>query len=116
MIRRIAAPVLLLMLLAGCQEAGKPPAPVRSSPHLSSHSSAIPTPTPSLPRPTLPVGGAPTGAPTKTPAKPTTAPPKDVYYQNCAEVRTAGKAPLRRGQPGYRSGLDRDGDGIACDT
>ncbi|MFI6938539.1 excalibur calcium-binding domain-containing protein [Streptomyces sp. NPDC050418] len=27
----------------------------------------------------------------------------------------AGAAPIYRGQPGYRSGLDRDGDGIACD-
>ena len=38
-----------------------------------------------------------------------------VYYANCAAVRTAGKAPLRRGDPGYRAGLDRDGDGIACE-
>jgi hypothetical protein len=40
----------------------------------------------------------------------------DVYYANCAAVRAAGKAPLRRGQPGYRSALDRDGDGVACDA
>jgi len=39
-----------------------------------------------------------------------------VSYSNCDEVRAAGKAPLLRGQPGYRSGLDRDNDGIACDT
>ncbi len=39
----------------------------------------------------------------------------DVFYANCAAVRAAGKAPLYRGQPGYRSPLDRDGDGIACE-
>ncbi|GAA1659540.1 hypothetical protein GCM10009765_06120 [Fodinicola feengrottensis] len=39
-----------------------------------------------------------------------------VYYQNCTAVRAAGKAPLYRGQPGYRSALDRDHDGIACET
>lgn len=39
----------------------------------------------------------------------------EVYYKNCAAVRAAGKAPLYRGQPGYRPGLDRDGDGIACE-
>lgn len=39
----------------------------------------------------------------------------NVYYSNCAAVRAAGKAPLYRGSPGYRSGLDRDGDGIACE-
>ncbi|MFD8243694.1 excalibur calcium-binding domain-containing protein [Nocardia sp. NPDC059691] len=27
----------------------------------------------------------------------------------------AGKAPLRRGQPGYAPHLDRDNDGIACE-
>lgn len=39
-----------------------------------------------------------------------------VYYANCDEVRAAGAAPLYAGEPGYRKGLDRDGDGIACDT
>lgn len=38
-----------------------------------------------------------------------------VYYANCAAVRAAGAAPLRRGDPGYRSGLDRDDDGVACE-
>jgi len=38
-----------------------------------------------------------------------------VYYANCAAARAAGVAPLHRGDPGYRSGLDRDGDGIACE-
>lgn len=38
-----------------------------------------------------------------------------VYYENCAAVRAAGKAPLYQGQPGYRPGLDRDGDGVACE-
>ncbi|MGY6668287.1 excalibur calcium-binding domain-containing protein [Bacillus cereus] len=37
------------------------------------------------------------------------------YYKNCAAVRAAGKAPLYKGQPGYDSHLDRDGDGIACE-
>ena len=38
-----------------------------------------------------------------------------VYYASCAAVRTAGKAPLLRGQPGYRSKLDGDRDGVACE-
>ncbi|MEC3248413.1 excalibur calcium-binding domain-containing protein [Bacillus cereus] len=37
------------------------------------------------------------------------------YYKNCAAVRAAGKAPLYKGQPGYDSHLDRDGDGVACE-
>ncbi|MBT0670346.1 excalibur calcium-binding domain-containing protein [Novosphingobium profundi] len=37
------------------------------------------------------------------------------YYPNCTAVRAAGRAPLRRGEAGYRADLDRDGDGIACE-
>ncbi|VCT92257.1 Thermonuclease [Mycolicibacterium hassiacum DSM 44199] len=43
------------------------------------------------------------------------APAPTVYYRNCAEARAAGAAPLLRGQPGYRSDLDGDGDGVACE-
>lgn len=38
----------------------------------------------------------------------------EVTYASCADVRAAGKAPLHRGDPGYSSKLDRDGDGVAC--
>ncbi|MFI5536841.1 excalibur calcium-binding domain-containing protein [Nocardia sp. NPDC051900] len=41
--------------------------------------------------------------------------PPGPYYKNCTEVRNAGKAPPRRGQPGYAPHLDRDNDGIACE-
>lgn len=37
------------------------------------------------------------------------------YYANCTAARAAGAAPLYVGQPGYRAGLDRDNDGIACE-
>jgi hypothetical protein len=39
----------------------------------------------------------------------------DTYYKNCAQAWAAGVAPLHKGDPGYRPGLDRDGDGIACE-
>lgn len=48
--------------------------------------------------------------------RPRSAARPDVYYPNCAAARAAGVAPLRRGDPGYRAGLDRDGDGIACEA
>ena len=38
-----------------------------------------------------------------------------VHYAGCAEVRAAGKAPLRYGEPGYGLHMDGDGDGIACE-
>ncbi|MFD5635217.1 excalibur calcium-binding domain-containing protein [Streptomyces sp. NPDC127077] len=37
------------------------------------------------------------------------------YYANCTAVREAGDAPLYADDPGYREGLDRDGDGVACE-
>lgn len=41
--------------------------------------------------------------------------PAAVNFRNCAEARAAGVTPLRRGDPGYRSGLDGDSDGVACE-
>lgn len=37
------------------------------------------------------------------------------YYANCSAARAAGAAPVRRGDPGYSSKLDRDGDGVGCE-
>lgn len=39
-----------------------------------------------------------------------------VYYPNCTAARKAGKSNIRRGQPGYAKHLDRDGDGVACES
>ena len=41
--------------------------------------------------------------------------PQQGSYRNCSEARAAGAAPLYRGQAGYSSRLDRDGDGVACE-
>ncbi|SFA84579.1 Endonuclease YncB, thermonuclease family [Amycolatopsis marina] len=41
--------------------------------------------------------------------------PQAAYYPNCSAARAAGAAPLYRGDAGYRSGLDRDDDGVACE-
>ena len=40
---------------------------------------------------------------------------RSVHYAGCNEVRALGKAPLHAGEPGYRSEMDGDGDGIACE-
>lgn len=60
---------------------------------------------------------APTPRPSTAPA-PRDEPSRgssDVYYENCTAAREAGAAPLHRGEPGYRSQMDGDGDGIACE-
>lgn len=60
-----------------------------------------------------PVAHAVPSTTTPSPA-PTTG--SSAYYKNCAAACAAGAAPIYRGQPGYRPGLDRDGDGIACEV
>jgi hypothetical protein len=84
---------------------------------------ATPTPPPATPA-TTPPTPAPTVQPTVTtaPPPPPTAPPATAapaapapYYANCTEARAAGVTPLHRGDPGFRSALDRDNDGIACE-
>lgn len=88
-----------------------------ASPTVLSPTAAAPAPV-SSGTPTLTL--TPTVATAALPATPTTdsAPPSaaDVHYRSCAAVRAAGKAPLMADQPGYRSGLDRDHDGMACET
>ena len=66
------------------------------------------------------LGATPTPTRTLAPPPAVVAPPAPApgggsAYANCAAARAAGAAPLHRGDPGYRSGLDRDGDGIACE-
>ena len=62
----------------------------------------------------------PSAAPTTAAAKTDTeaariAAESSVYYAGCNEVRDLDKAPLYRGQPGYRIVMDGDNDGIACE-
>jgi hypothetical protein len=73
----------------------------------------LPGPGPAPTTAALPTTSAPKPATTTTAPKPPA--PSTVYYENCTAVRAAGAAPLYRGQPGYASKLDRDGDGIACE-
>lgn len=47
--------------------------------------------------------------------QPTAKGASSTYFAYCDQARAAGKAPIYAGQPGYRSGLDADGDGIACE-
>ena len=83
----------------------KPTPSTSPSPTPSSSPSSIPTPSPE------PTTAEPTPEP---PAQPEPA-PQQAYYSSCREAKAAGAAPLYRGDPGYRSGLDRDGDGVACE-
>ncbi len=57
-------------------------------------------------------------APEPVPVPAETPPPAtgaSTYYPDCTAARAAGAAPLHAGSPGYRTGLDGDGDGVACE-
>lgn len=41
---------------------------------------------------------------------------ENITYKSCAEAKEANAAPLKKGDPGYSTKLDRDGDGIACES
>ncbi|WP_245542917.1 GmrSD restriction endonuclease domain-containing protein [Ruania albidiflava] len=85
----------------------------------------------SCPEQPLPSGSEPgqppaTNVPTPPPAEPATqAPPSpsspgaevpgEPYYANCTEVRAAGAAPIRAGDPGWSPRFDGDGDGVGCE-
>jgi hypothetical protein len=125
--RRFAAILAgVLLSTAGCgtsQPTEQPSAAVTSqsspaslptiseTPSASPAEAASPAAMPASKAPATIRGASPT--PAKAKPKPTTAPA--VYYANCAAAKAAGVAPLYRGDPGYRSGLDRDGDGVACE-
>jgi hypothetical protein len=77
-----------------------PPAPAYTPPATTEYTS------PPVTEYTLPPAPAYTPPPVQQPS---------ASYENCAEARAAGVAPILKGEPGYGTHLDRDKDGIACD-
>ncbi|MCL2110624.1 excalibur calcium-binding domain-containing protein [Microgenomates group bacterium] len=85
-----------------------------------------PTPTP-VPTPTPTPQPTPTPKPTPAPVSPApavetppasqtnVAPPAATCPKNCTEARAMGMTNMTRDHECYRSSLDRDNDGIACD-
>ncbi|MEY2467541.1 MAG: hypothetical protein QOF21_239 [Actinomycetota bacterium] len=65
--------------------------------------------------PTVATNPPPAPPPPVATTSPKDAPAPSAYYENCDAARRAGAAPLHRGDPGYRAGLDRDNDGVACE-
>jgi hypothetical protein len=82
------------------------PAPVVEAPVAPEPEQVAPAaPAPVVPEPAAPQPDPPAAVD----------PGPSVSYKNCTEARAAGVTPLYRGDPGYSSKLDRDGDGIACE-
>ncbi|WP_082874329.1 DUF1524 domain-containing protein [Arthrobacter sp. OY3WO11] len=101
--------------LAPTNQAPAAPAPapaVEPAPLVGAPAPAAPVPAPApaavAPAPVVP-------APVVAAPAPAAPAPAAAYYANCAAARAAGAAPLFAGQAGYRAGLDRDSDGVACE-
>ena len=78
------------------------PAPVVAAPATAAPAPAVVAPAPVAPAPAVQVPVAPA--------------PAAAYYANCTAAKAAGAAPLYAGSAGYRAALDRDHDGIACES
>lgn len=79
-------------------------------------SEASPTPSESASPTAVPTAEAPSSeAVAETEAAEEGAGASEVYYENCDAARDAGAAPVHEGDPGYRAGLDGDGDGVGCE-
>lgn len=59
-------------------------------------------------------GGA--GVAVSTPAPASAQASAGPPYRSCAEARKDGRSNILRDDPAYSSKLDRDGDGIACES
>ncbi|MFA7295622.1 MAG: excalibur calcium-binding domain-containing protein [Dehalococcoidia bacterium] len=100
-----------------------PPATPSATPALATSTATAAAPRSTSQTTATPAPAAPSTATTApTSNAPTTQPPSStatvaasVSYPSCDAARAAGVAPMKRGEPGYRPGLDRDNDGIACD-
>ena len=71
------------------------------------------------PAPDTPASVVPGDAPAPVPqvdAPPVQNPAPALAFQTCADARAAGYRNMHRGAPGYSDHLDRDGDGIACES
>jgi hypothetical protein len=127
--KRVLMVAALLATLTACggTDPGSDPVPTietsDSTDTTPSPTTAPTTTTTTTPPPAAPAAEVPDVAPPPVQPAPYTPPPEpppaapaEAHYANCAEARAAGAAPLHRGDPGYRSGLDRDGDGVACEN
>lgn len=85
------------------------PAPAPEPAPVVAAAPVAPAPAPAAvaPVPVVPAPAVPAPAP---------AAPAAVYYANCTAAKAAGAAPIFAGQAGYRSALDRDSDGVACES
>jgi hypothetical protein len=109
----VASGVGIALLLAQVDGPGSDSTPSRSTSTRTTAPSATRTPYYPPPRPSY--TSTPTTTPIAEPAPVYTPPPRSAYYRNCSAAHADGRYNIPVGDPAYRSGLDRDGDGYACE-
>lgn len=90
-----------------------PPASVAPQP---APAPVAPVPVAPAPAPAVVVPAPAPVAPALVVPAPAPAAPAAAYYANCSAAKAAGAAPIYAGQAGYRAALDRDSDGVACES
>lgn len=101
--------------------AGTTTTTVTTTPTVTAEASTVtttstPPPAPVAPSPSPEPTSTPPPAPTTTPPPEPEQGPGETPFANCTEARATGGAPVHRGDPGYGSHLDRDGDGVGCES
>lgn len=127
---RIAIPGLVAVIAVGACSSDSDTKKSKGSVESPSEESTTTTTAPSTTTTMAPSATTTTAAPTTTTsAKPTTTttqPPttttteapasSEPSFANCTEAKAAGYKDILRGQPGYADHLDRDQDGVACES
>ena len=93
-----------------------PPPATPAPPTEPSSSEEPPAPTPTVPPASAPPATAPPVTAPPLPPPPTAPSSDGTYYASCSDAKAHGATNIRRGQPGYRPELDRDNDGVACES
>lgn len=91
------------------------PAASSSTTAPSSTTSTAPATSSTAARPTTTTTSARVTTTTVKAATTTTA-AKGVSFANCTQAKAAGYHNMHVGEPGYSTSLDRDGDGVACES
>lgn len=100
--------------LVGCQGQEVPTGAIVGDIDANVAATAEGTPAPA------PAQGTPASEPNSVAPEPEPAPTETAVpaggFANCSAAKAAGAAPIYAGSPGYEPKMDRDGDGIACES
>lgn len=111
--------LVLLVLIGQCSGEDTPTAATTETATVTTTVTVTETAAPVVAPPLTVTETAPAAAPPPPAPGPTGRPEETApaaFYENCSDVRAAGAAPIRAGDPGYSRDLDRDGDGVGCES